>query len=86
MDESQLEVSKSLVKWKLFKTEDEAKEFKSAHPTWSEIGHSNRGYYIGWCKAGEYALEAVRESGQYYGLNVELAAEYMIGTDWATTH
>jgi hypothetical protein len=85
-DEAQLEVSKKMVKWKLFATEDEAKAFKKLHPTWSDVGHSEKGYYVGWCKAGELAIESVREAGQYYKLNVELTAGYMLGTNWATCH
>jgi len=86
MDEAQLEVSKSLVKWKLFKTEEEAKAFKKDNPTWSDIGHSDKGYYVGWCRAGELAVEAVNEAGKYYKLNVELTAGYMLGIDWSSCH
>ena len=77
-----------MVTWKIFKTEEEAKAFKSAQTdkVWSDIGHSAKGYYVGYCRAGELATEAVRESGQYYKLNVELTAGYMLGTNWATTH
>lgn len=85
-DEAQLEVSKSLVKWKMFKSEDEAKEFKKSNPSWSDIGHSPKGYYVGWCRAGELAVEAVTEAGKYYKLNVELTAGYMLGVNWATCH
>ena len=77
-----------MVTWKIFKTEEEAKVFKSLQTdkVWSDIGHSAKGYYVGYCRAGELATEAVREAGQYYKLNVELTAGYMLGTDWATTH
>lgn len=86
MDEAQLEVSKKLAKWKVFQTEAEAKQFKLDNPTWSEIGHNNRGWYIGYCKAGELVVKAVLESGRYYKLNVDLAADYIMGINWATCH
>lgn len=77
-----------MVTWRIFPTEEEAKVFKSLQTdkVWSDIGHSAKGYYVGYCRAGELATEAVREAGQYYKLNVELTAGYMLGTNWATCH
>jgi len=88
MDEAQLEVAKSMVTWKLFKTEEAAKEFKSQQTdkVWSDIGHSEKGFYVGYCRAGELATQAVTEAGKYYKLNVELTAGYMLGTTWASCH
>ena len=88
MDEAQLEISKSLVEWKIFKTEDEAKAFKKAQTdkVWSDVGHTDKGYYVGYCRAGELATKAVTDAGKYYKLNVELTAGYMLGTDWASCH
>ena len=85
-DEAQLEVTKGQVKWKMFPTEEEAKAFKRENPTWSDVGHSAKGYYVGYCRAGELAIESVKEAGEYYKLNVELTAGYMLGTNWATCH
>lgn len=88
MDEAQLEVAKSMVTWKMFKTEEEAKMFKAEQKdkVWSDVGHSAKGYYVGYCRAGELATQAVTEAGKYYKLNVELTAGYMLGTNWATCH
>jgi hypothetical protein len=85
-DEAQLEVHKSLIKWKVFKTEEEAKNFKLENPGWSEIGHSDKGHYIGWCRAGELIQEAVRETSKFYKLNVTLAADYILGRNWGECH
>jgi len=85
-DEAQLEVDKRLVKWKLFKTEEEAKAFKKENPDWSDVGHSSKGWYVGYCQAGVLAVEAVREAGEYYNLNIELTAGYMLGIHWASCH
>lgn len=87
-DEAQLEVSKGMVTWKLFKTEQAAKEFKASQTdkVWSDVGHSEKGYYVGYCRAGELAVQSVTEAGEYYKLNVELTAGYMLGVNWATCH
>lgn len=86
MDEAQLEVHKSFIKWKMFSTEEEAKEFKKDNPTWSEIGYSEKGYYVGWCKSGELIQEAVKQTSRYYKLNVTLSADYILGRNWAECH
>lgn len=106
-DESQLELSKKLVKIKSFKitkkeTEEEqeiedkrvktlATEFKKEQENttgkiFSDIGHVNDVFYVGYCRAGELAVEAVTEAGRYYGLNVDLTAGYMLGKNWANCH
>lgn len=85
-DEANLEVHKSLIQWKTFQTEEAAKAFKAENPRWSEVGHTAKGYYMGYCLAGELTSEAVRESGEYYKLNVTLLADYMLGRNWAETH
>jgi hypothetical protein len=86
VDEAQIEVHKSLIKWKMFATEAEAKQFKAENPGWSEIGHSDKGYYVGWCQAGELIQKAVKETSRYYKLNVDLAADYILGRNWAECH
>ena len=87
-DESQLEVQRQQMSWKMFQTEEEAKEFKKVQKDkmWSDVGHSEKGYYVGYCRAGELAVESVNEAGEYYKLNVPLTAGYMVGTNWATCH
>ena len=85
-DEAQLEVSKGLVQWRIFKTKEEAEAYKAQHVDWSDIGHTEKGWYVGKCLPGILAVEAVRESGEWYKLNVELTAGYMLGTNWATCH
>lgn len=99
-DEAQSEVTRNSVQFKVFKFEgdvdsDEAKAaekackaFKAAQTdkVWSDVGHTDKMYYVAYNRAGELATEAVKESGQYYKLNVELTAGYMIGTNWATCH
>lgn len=87
-DEAQGEVRKHMVTWKMFTEEADAKAFRRSQQDklWSDVGHVEKGYYIGYCRAGELAVEAVNEAGQYYKLNVELTAGYMLGNSWATCH
>ena len=86
MDEAQYEISKDLVKFKIFRTEEEAKEFKKLNKDWSDISHSDKGFYCGYSLPGIMAVEAVREAGEYYKLNVELTAGYIIGYSWKSCH
>lgn len=87
-DEAQLEVSKSLVKFKMFATEEEAAEFKSTQDIiWSDIKPSPKGgFYVAYSLAGELAAKAVKQAGDYYKLNVDLTAGYMLGYNWADCH
>lgn len=87
-DEAQLEVSKGLVKFKMFQTKEEAQAFKEAQKeVWSDIKDSPKGgFYVAYSRPGELASQAVRESGEYYKLNVELTAGYVIGKNWAMCH
>ena len=62
------------------------KAFKKENPQWSDIGHTNKMYFVAYCRAGALAAEAVREAGEYYKLNVPLSAGYVVGTSWATCH
>ena len=87
MDEAQLELTRSLVKFKMFDTEKEAKEFSEEGRIWSDVGHAKNGrFFRSWCRAGELAAESVKEAGQYYKLNVELTAGYVIGSGWDNCH
>lgn len=90
-DESQLEVRKELVKWKVGKSKEEMAEIKQKLEEdtgliWSDVGHIGDKWYVGYCRAGELAVESVLEAGRYYGLNVDLTAGYMLGKDWASCH
>lgn len=87
-DEGQGEVRKEAVKWKMFQEEADAKAFRASQTDklWSDVGHSPKGFYVGYCRAGELAVESVSEAGKYYNLNVDLTAGYMLGNSWASCH
>lgn len=83
-----MEVKQTMVQFKTFATEEEAKDFKnSEEKIWSDIKPSPKGgFFVGYCRAGELAAEAVKEAGEYYNLNVELTAGYMLGRNWRDCH
>lgn len=90
-DETQLEVSKDLVKFKKFSTEEKAEEWKKQYEEntgkiLSGVIHKGDDYFVAYSIIGETAVKAAIEAGEYYNLNVPLAAEYMVGTNWAETH
>ena len=91
VDESQCEVSKKLVKFKTFPDKESAAKFKEqveaeTGKRWSDVGHYGDKYYVGYCRAGELAVESVLAAGKYYRLNVDLTAGYMLGNSWKTCH
>jgi len=80
-------VRRSAVTFKKFANKDEAKSYVDPEgKKWSDVIENEKGVFRAYNRAGELAVEAVRLSGEYYKLNVELTAGYMIGTNWATCH
>ncbi len=86
-DEANLEIHRSMIEWKKFVDENECKAFKSADcKVWSDPVHNDKGWFRGYVRAGELATQAVKQAGEYYNLNVNLSAGYMLGRNWAETH
>lgn len=87
-DEAQLEVRKELVKFKTFATQEEAEAFKQEQTeVWSDIKESPKGgFYVAYSRPGELAAQSVKEAGEYYNLNVDLTAGYMVHKNWAGCH
>lgn len=85
-DEAQFEVVKKLVTWKVFTSEDEAKQFKKTNSGWSEVGHSGDKWFVGKSKVDELLLEAVDEVNKTFKLNVPLGVEYVYGNSWGNCH
>lgn len=86
-DEAQYEVRRSAVKFKKFESEEDAKAFQPEDgKQWSDVIHNDKGWYRAYNRAGELAVDSVKEAGEYYKLNVELTAGYIIGTCWANCH
>jgi DNA polymerase I-like protein with 3'-5' exonuclease and polymerase domains len=84
-DEQQFEISKSLIKWKKFETEDELSAFLRENPEWSAT-HSERGFFAGTSIANNILIEAVEKTNKLYKLNVPLGTEAMYGRNWCETH
>jgi len=70
----------------MFKTEQEGKDFRCENPAWGELGHTDKGWYCAYSLVGVLATEAVKEAGEYYKLNVELTAGYIINRNWFGCH
>lgn len=87
-DECQLEVSKKSVSFRRFFTKEEAESFKESEvKVWSDIKESPKGgYYVGYCRVGELAVESVAQVGKDYGMNVMLTAGYILGRSWKDCH
>jgi hypothetical protein len=86
-DEAQLEVRRKDVVFKKFDTEDEAKNFVDPEgKVWSVVLQSDKGWFRAYSVVGELATKAVRLSGQYYNMNVDLSADYIVGRNWAEAH
>ncbi len=85
-DEAQGEVKRTMVTWKKFADKDECDAFTDPTKIWSEPVHNDKGWFRGYCRAGELAAQSVREAGEYFKLNVELSAGYILGRTWAECH
>jgi len=85
-DEAQIEVTRDMVQFKMFKTEEEGKAFRVENPTWGELAHTEKGWYSAYSLPGVLATQAVKEAGEYYELNVELTAGYIIHRNWYGCH
>lgn len=85
-DEAQFELHKSLIKWKIFKIEEEAKKFVKESPGWSAVGHSDKGWYVGKSIVADLVVEAANETSEIYKLNVPLGIEFIFGRSWSECH
>ena len=76
-------------------SEKEAKQAAVAYKTqmeqktcrlFSDVGHMEDYYYVGYARAGELATKAVTEAGKCFNLNIDLTAGYMMGNSWGSCH
>jgi hypothetical protein len=88
-DECQLYINPKLAKFKVFETEDEAKEFKN---NWkgeqiSAVTESNNNYYVTLPNVVSKIIgEAIKQTTKLLKLNVELGYEFSVGRTWYGTH
>lgn len=92
MDEAQIEVSKKLVKFKMFNSKEEVNQFrKEQYETsgliWAEAHERPKGgWFTAYSLPGQLVVEAVKETTEFYKLNCPLSADYVLGTSWANCH
>lgn len=91
-DESQMELSKCLVKWKKFTSMDEAKTFKASQKAegiyWSEATHEKEdgSVFLGYSEATQILWDCVNKVSKDLKLNVPLAIEFVFGLNWRDCH
>jgi len=85
-DEVQAEVAKSLVEFKKFESEEEAKEFKESNKNQGDIIKAKGSFFVPYSIAGVLMQEAAVEAGEFYNLNVTLGMDYTVGDSWRSTH
>lgn len=91
-DEAQVEVSKELVKFKLFSDKESCNTFRRQQledhgKIWAEAHESPKGgWFTAYSLPGQLVVEAVKETTEFYNLNCPLSADYVLGTSWADCH
>lgn len=90
-DENQLYTAKHIHKFKVFSTEEEAKEFvnnwDSSLGLLSAIGHSDKGYYISLPNDVSKGIEqAILKTESLLEINVPLGFEWITGKNWYQCH
>ena len=85
-DEAQFEVTKDLIKWKMFVDKESCIEFVKNNPSWVGPGHSERGYFAAYSVMNDIVREAVDLCNKHYKLNVPLAVDPQYGRNWSECH
>ncbi len=90
-DEQQTEDLKKNVKFRMFETEEEAKEWKKVTESktgkiLSDVGHKGEKYFVAYCRSGELAALSCEYASKYYNLNVDLSGGYIVGRNWKNCH
>lgn len=83
-DEGQFSVHQSLVSFKIFATEDEAKE--SQTPDSSAVCNVNGKYFLAYSPVAGIIREAIDEATKILNFRVPLGFEWQVGDNWASCH
>jgi hypothetical protein len=87
LDEVQFAVHPSLMDVRLFKTEEEAKEFSKMNEGSSAIGHGSKGPYVGTKTTPVVAIEhGIKTACNKLNLAVDLGFEWIPGLTWGQCH
>lgn len=84
MDEAQFSLHKSLVSFKIFKTEEEAQEVVVKGS--STVGHIGDKYFVAFSPMAQIINNAIGKTEKLLKLNVNLGFEWACGRNWAETH
>jgi hypothetical protein len=90
-DENQLLTSPKFYKFKVFKTEEEAKDFiknwDNSKGQLSTIGHSDKGYYVTLPNEVSKGISnAIKNTEEILKLKVNLGFEWITGKNWKQCH
>ena len=85
-DEQQHEISKSLIKWRKFESDDAANDFKALNKHWVGPLHLSGGVFLAYSIVNEIVEEAITLTNNFYKLNVPLGVDPQYGRTWAECH
>lgn len=64
-----------------------AADFKATQEgVWSDVQHTDKGWFVAYCRQGELISKAVQKVNEDYNLNVPLDAGYVLGKSWKDCH
>jgi hypothetical protein len=62
-------------------------DFKAAQSeVWSDVQHTDKGWFVAYCRQGELISKAVAAVNKDFDLNVPLDAGYVLGRSWMDCH
>ncbi|MOA44823.1 hypothetical protein D3C78_1671510 [compost metagenome] len=53
---------------------------------WSDVQHTDKGWFVAYCRQGELISQAVQKVNDDFNLNVPLDAGYVLGRSWKDCH
>ena len=83
-DEGQFSVHQSLVTFKVFKSEEEAKAAQSQDS--SAVCHVNGKYFLAYSPVAGIIREAIDKATEVLNFRVPLGFEWQVGDNWASCH
>lgn len=86
MDEAQFDTCKSLIDVYEFDCEDDCKKFSVEGKLLSDPYKLGNKWVRHYSKVGELASQSASKAAKYYNLNVDLAADYIVGDNWKVCH
>lgn len=86
LDEAQFDVCRSLIDVYEFDTEDECKNFSIEGKLLSDPYKLGDKWVRHYSRVGELASQSASKAAKYYNLNVDLAADYIVGDNWKVCH